>query len=77
MASLIAFFCCLFWYIGVQELPLADAITLTMIAPILTLLLGVYYLNEKVSGKHIIFFLLGFLGVIFISKPPFITCFFV
>ena len=49
--------CCMF--AGLATLPFADHIAIYMIGPILTMILAIIFLKEKVSNKQIFLIILG------------------
>lgn len=51
----------------IQEVPLATASLLIYLAPIFTTLLGIIFVNEKVSPLQFIFFAISFAGVLVIQ----------
>src|SRR3954467_2727522 len=53
-----------FW--GIARVPLAQAIALTFIAPLIALLLAAMFLHEKIGGRSIAGSLLAFAGVVLI-----------
>jgi S-adenosylmethionine uptake transporter len=53
-----------FW--GIGRVPLAQAISLTFIAPLIALLLAAIFLHEKIGGRSIAGSLLAFAGVVVI-----------
>lgn len=50
-----------FW--GIARVPLAEAIALTFIAPLIALALAALFLGEKIGGRSILASLLGLVGV--------------
>ena len=59
--SLISFFYTL------QKIPLASAVTLQYLSPILTTILGIYLVKEKVKPIQFVFFTISFIGVLFVQ----------
>lgn len=51
-----------FWL--VQNTPLAAASTLTHLSPIFTTLIGVWFVQEKVEARQLLWFLLSFAGIV-------------
>jgi drug/metabolite transporter (DMT)-like permease len=51
-----------FWLI--QNTPLAAATTLTHLSPIFTTLIGIWFVQEKVSARQMAWFLLSFAGIV-------------
>jgi drug/metabolite transporter (DMT)-like permease len=58
----------LFFY-TISVIPLGEAITLNKTSPVFESILAYYLLHEHLSKSAIFALLLGFLGVIFITKP--------
>ena len=59
--------CCMF--AGLATLPFADHIAIYMIGPILTMILAIIFLKEKVSNKQIFLIIIGLVGAIVIANP--------
>lgn len=55
------------YFITLQKIPLASAVTIQFLSPIFTTILGVYLLGEKVLKWQWIFFSLAFVGVLVIQ----------
>lgn len=55
------------YFVTLQEIPLAGAVTIHYMAPIFTSLLGIIIVKEKVSPWQYLFFLLSFMGIIVIQ----------
>ncbi|KRW99243.1 WD40-repeat-containing domain [Pseudocohnilembus persalinus] len=62
----------IFWYLGVQILPISEAITLVMTNSMMTCILCYFFLGEKMTKIDIISIILGFTGILFIVKPEFL-----
>ncbi len=62
-AALLAFF------YNIAHIPLGDAMTFSKTSPIFTALFAYLLLNEKLSVKGWIGVFVGFIGIIFITKP--------
>ena len=69
------YFCAVTWFEGIVAIPLGDAISIILMSPIFVVLMGVF-IGEKIGCKEISASLMGFIGVLFITKPPFIMSFF-
>ena len=54
---------------GLSFLPIADAISIAFVAPILTTILGIVILKETVSWQRWTAIIIGFCGVIIIVQP--------
>jgi len=59
--------CCMFG--GLATLPFADHIAIYMIGPLLTMILAIFFLNEKVSIKQVIIIVFGLVGAIIVANP--------
>lgn len=55
------------FYYSLHHIPLASAVTVTNLRPIIILFLGGIFLNEKVKPTIWVFFLISFVGVIFMK----------
>jgi len=55
------------YFITLQNIPLAGAVTIHYIAPIFTSLLGILIVKERVSRWQYLFFLMSFMGIIVIQ----------
>ncbi len=58
-----------FMFAGLASLPFAEHIAVYMIGPVLTTLLAIFFLKEKVSMKQIILICIGLLGALIIANP--------
>ncbi len=56
----------LFFY-TIKLMPIGTAVTIQFLSPIFTILLGIYFLGEKVKKLQWIFFILAFIGVIVVK----------
>ena len=54
---------------GLSYVPLADAVAMTFVAPILVTVMAAFFLGEKVGITSIIAVFFGFLGVLLVLKP--------
>lgn len=54
---------------GVRYIPLADALAIVFISPIVVTALSARYLGERISPAHWIAVVIGFLGVLVIIRP--------
>jgi drug/metabolite transporter (DMT)-like permease len=54
---------------GLSYLPIADAISIAFVAPILTIILAIFFLNEKVGWHRWVAIVFGFFGVLIIVQP--------
>ena len=52
------------YFITLQNMPLATAVVLQYLAPVFTALLGIWWLQEKIRGRQLLFLLMAFLGVV-------------
>lgn len=62
-AALLAFF------YNIAHIPLADAMTFSKTSPIFTALFAWMFLSEKLSWQGWIAVMIGFIGIVFITKP--------
>ena len=60
-----------FFTIGLSFVPLADAVAITFIAPIIVTILSAYLLGERVGKRRWIAVIIGFFGTIMITQPSF------
>lgn len=64
VAGTIALLC---YFYTLQVMPLASAVTIQYLSPILTVLISAWLLKENASGKQWVFFLLAFIGVMLVK----------
>lgn len=57
------------FYMGLQHIPLADAIALGFVSPFMTTLLAISILGEKVGVRRWTAIAIGFVGVLVIVRP--------
>ncbi len=55
------------FFITIQSIPLASAVTIQFMVPIFTAILGIFIVKEKVRGWQWFFFAFSFAGVLFIQ----------
>ena len=55
------------YFITLQNIPLASAVTLQYLSPVFTTILGIFLVREKVSPLQFLFFALAFVGVFVIK----------
>ena len=60
-----------FFYIAITNIPLANALSLLLVAPIIVVILSVYFLEEKITYLKILCALVGFIGTILVIQPGF------
>ena len=60
-----------FFTIGLSFVPLADAVAITFITPIIVTILGAYLLGERVGKRRWAAVIIGFFGTVMISQPNF------
>lgn len=60
-----------FWFYSVTIIPMADAVSITFLVPILTVPAAMFFLKEKVKGEIFLSLALGFVGVLVIVRPGF------
>ena len=67
--GLFGFTAMLFFFYTITKIPLGEAITLNKTSPLFVSILAFFLLQEKLSPLAIFSLLIGFLGVILITKP--------
>ncbi len=67
--GLFGFTAMLFFFYTITKIPLGEAITLNKTSPLFVSILAFFLLREKLSPLGIFSLLIGFLGVILITKP--------
>ena len=55
------------YFYSLQNMPFASAVTIMQLSPIFTTLLAIVILKEKIYPYQLLFFLISFIGVIFIK----------
>ena len=60
-------------FIALRKLPLATVVSISFAAPIFTTIMSIFFLNEKVGLYRWLAVLVGFIGIIVISEPGFIS----
>jgi len=55
------------YFYSLQHMPLASAVTIQYLSPILTLLIAHYVLKEKTTGRQALWFFVAFLGVLLVK----------
>ncbi len=60
-----------FFYISITEIPLPNALSLLLVAPIIVVVLSSYMLKEKITSLKIICALIGFAGTLLVIQPGF------
>lgn len=61
------------WFYGLSILPLAQVFAIEFTVPIWTALFATFLLSEKITGRRAIAIVLGFIGVLVILRPGFVT----
>lgn len=61
------------WFYGLSLLPLAQVFAIEFTVPIWTALFATLLLSEKITGRRGISIVLGFIGVLVILRPGFVT----
>jgi S-adenosylmethionine uptake transporter len=64
-------FATLFFFSGLKYLPIADAISIFFIEPLLVTLMSAVFLGEKVGWRRFCAISIGFLGALIIIRPSF------
>ena len=57
-----------FFFITLQSIPLASAMTIQYLSPIFTSIIAIFVLNEKVRGMQWVFYAIAFGGVLLIEQ---------
>ena len=70
--SFFLFLSTVFFFYAISLISLAEALTLSFIAPIIVTILSIFLLNEKVGLHRWSAVIVGFIGVIVIIRPGFI-----
>ena len=60
-------------FIALRNLQLAETVAMTFAGPIFVTIFSIFFLNEKVRATRWSAVIIGFIGVIFISRPGFNT----
>lgn len=60
-------FALILYFITLQNIPLASAVTIQFLSPIFTAIIGIYLVRERVLKFQWLFFLLAFVGVLIIQ----------
>jgi len=60
-----------FFYFAIAHIPLANALSLLLIAPIIVVFLSSQFLNEKITFLKVFCVLLGFVGTLLVIQPGF------
>lgn len=60
-----------FFYLAIQDIPLADATAITFISPIIVTLFSPWLLKEKVGLRRWVAVSVGFVGILLIVQPGF------
>lgn len=55
------------YFYSIQNMPFASAVTIMQLSPIFTTLVAVFILKEKIKSIQLLFFLVSFIGIIFIK----------
>ena len=61
------------WFHVVTVLPMSEAVSISFIIPIITIIVAVIFLKEKVKTHSLIGSFIGFIGVLIILRPGFKT----
>jgi drug/metabolite transporter (DMT)-like permease len=57
-----------FFFITLQKIPLASAMTIQYLSPIFTTIIAIFLLREKIKPPQWLFYLIAFSGVLFIER---------
>jgi drug/metabolite transporter (DMT)-like permease len=60
-----------FWFYAVAHLELSEAVSISFLAPILTTIMAIFFLKEKVNKNCWIALLTGLIGILIILRPGF------
>lgn len=69
MRGLFGFLAMILFFYTITAIPLGEAITLNKTSPLFVSVLAYYLLKEHLSKRAILALLIGFFGIIFITKP--------
>lgn len=67
--GLLGFIAMILFFYTITTIPLGEAITLNKTSPIFVSLIAYYFLKEQLNKQTILAIFIGFLGIIFITKP--------
>ena len=59
------------FFVAIKYMPLADAIAVFFVEPIIVMLMSALFLGEKVGARRLIAALFGFVGAIIVIKPSY------
>ena len=59
------------FFLAFKSISLSDVVSISFITPLLIILGSIMFLKETPTKKHIIFSLIGFIGILIILKPGF------
>jgi drug/metabolite transporter (DMT)-like permease len=57
-----------FFFVTVQNIPLASAVTIQYLSPIFTTIIAIFLLRENVKARQWLFYAIAFSGVLFIER---------
>lgn len=69
MRGVFGFSAMILFFYTITTIPLGEAITLNKTSPLFVSILAYYLLHEHMSKRAILALLIGFLGIVFITKP--------
>ncbi|WP_373070411.1 DMT family transporter [Sulfurimonas sp.] len=69
LRGFLGFLAMILFFYTISAIPLGEAITLNKTSPLFVSILAYYLLHEHLSKRAILALLIGFLGIIFITKP--------
>lgn len=69
MRGLFGFLAMILFFYTITAIPLGEAITLNKTSPLFVSVLAYYLLKEHLSKRAILALLIGFFGIVFITKP--------
>lgn len=56
------------FFLTIQNIPLASAMTIQYLSPIFTTIIAIFLLSEKVKAQQWVFYAMAFVGVLFIER---------
>ena len=59
------------FFLAFKSINLSDVVSISFLTPLLIIIGSIFFLNETPTRNHVLFSLLGFLGILIILKPGF------
>lgn len=69
LRGLLAFTCFTTYYLAIAAMPLAEVVAITFSSPLVIIMLSMLFLKERVGIDRILAVLVGFAGVLLITRP--------